>query len=390
MSNEQQSSNRSHPQRKQRRSPLVLDLETGDPDDLFTLMLAAAHPKLNLLAVTITPGSQDQIVLVKYILESVLGLAEAKQVLVGAQEWPRNQKKKKCVDLEKWTAILHPNTSHNEDEQQRTERDPVKTKKKSKKGKKESGIRTDKSANIAFKPTGQVSEWDIQPARELVAAICHDHPEVTLLTCGPTHNLGAAIAAGAKIHRWVAQGGFCGSNFVDAGVVPSVFPKFEGLTHVASWNFGGSIEATLAALQAGEEVVARRVLVGKNICHACTYDEYVDGRLKEFLADSQSRGRNKKETKNKAGAHRKAVQWLNEILTAKYQTDGIITNRKALHDLLALATTIDESVCQLVEVQVDVVDGNKWGAMPVEEPGKTRTFAAIAFDREKFVDALLV
>ena len=43
------------------RVPLVLDLETGDPDDIMTLMLAACHPGVQLKAVTVTPGSLEQL-----------------------------------------------------------------------------------------------------------------------------------------------------------------------------------------------------------------------------------------------------------------------------------------------------------------------------------------
>jgi inosine-uridine nucleoside N-ribohydrolase len=31
---------------------ILLDIETSDPDDVMMLLLAAAHPRVNLLAVT--------------------------------------------------------------------------------------------------------------------------------------------------------------------------------------------------------------------------------------------------------------------------------------------------------------------------------------------------
>lgn len=101
---------------------VVFDMETGDPDDVLTLLLLASHPKVQLLAeawllgafhklvdlshnklsqvyvshlkseVTITPGSVDQISLVFWILKEL----ELSDVRVGAQEWPRNAEKK-CI-----------------------------------------------------------------------------------------------------------------------------------------------------------------------------------------------------------------------------------------------------------------------------------------------------
>ena len=47
---------------------IAFDMETADPDDVFTLCLLAHHPKVNLVCVTVTPGSTKQIGLVKHIL----------------------------------------------------------------------------------------------------------------------------------------------------------------------------------------------------------------------------------------------------------------------------------------------------------------------------------
>jgi pyrimidine-specific ribonucleoside hydrolase len=45
---------------------IAFDMETSDPDDVFTLCLLAHHPCVNLVSVTVTPGSKHQIGLVKY------------------------------------------------------------------------------------------------------------------------------------------------------------------------------------------------------------------------------------------------------------------------------------------------------------------------------------
>ena len=41
---------------------VVFDMETGDPDDFFTLCLLTAHPKVNLRAVTVTPVLANKLV----------------------------------------------------------------------------------------------------------------------------------------------------------------------------------------------------------------------------------------------------------------------------------------------------------------------------------------
>ena len=51
--------------------PLVIDIETGDPDDLLTLIAVACHPKIELRAVTVTPGSHEQLAMVKWVLQQL-------------------------------------------------------------------------------------------------------------------------------------------------------------------------------------------------------------------------------------------------------------------------------------------------------------------------------
>lgn len=48
---------------------VVWDMETGDPDDFLTLLLLLGHPRVNLKAVTVTPGTPDQVGLVRRALE---------------------------------------------------------------------------------------------------------------------------------------------------------------------------------------------------------------------------------------------------------------------------------------------------------------------------------
>ena len=52
---------------------VVFDMETQDPDDFLCLLFLASHPRVNLKAVTITPGSREQVGLVRWAL-CALGL----------------------------------------------------------------------------------------------------------------------------------------------------------------------------------------------------------------------------------------------------------------------------------------------------------------------------
>ncbi|MCP4521067.1 MAG: nucleoside hydrolase [Cytophagales bacterium] len=55
------------------KQDFIFDMETSDPDDVLTLCLLANHKYANLRAVTVTPGTNEQIGLVKHVLKR-LGL----------------------------------------------------------------------------------------------------------------------------------------------------------------------------------------------------------------------------------------------------------------------------------------------------------------------------
>ena len=59
---------------------LHIDIETGDPDDLFTLSMLTTHPKVDLQSVTVFPGGRDQVGLVKAVLKNL----ERSDIPVGA------------------------------------------------------------------------------------------------------------------------------------------------------------------------------------------------------------------------------------------------------------------------------------------------------------------
>lgn len=197
------------------RVPLVWDMETSDPDDFLTLLLLLGHPRVDLRAVTITPGTAEQVGLVRW----ALGALGREDVPVGAFDITRD---KRCVSA--W---------HHD-------------------------------AYGAIAPSR-----DAEPGPDLLRRALQ--PGVTLVTGAALKNLGAILrgpdADGFELDRLVVQGGFAGE-----GVVPPErqLDKFRGRTTCPSFNLNGDPKAVLAA-HAHPGIRVRR-FVSKNVCHGVVYD----------------------------------------------------------------------------------------------------------------------
>ncbi|CAK9057839.1 unnamed protein product [Durusdinium trenchii] len=258
-------------------------METGDPDDVLTLLLLASHPNVNLRAVTITPGSMEQVALVLWMLKEI----QLPEVRVGAQEWPKNAEKK-CV-----------------------------------RGK-------------FYDSFGRIPEHlveGIESAEQVLLESCDQ--DTTLLTGGPLHNLGCVLGVpGFTLGRWVAQGGFAGE-----GVVPSELQleKFAGKRTCQTWNFNGNISAAEAALES--TCILRKVLVSKNVCHRAVYDNRFHLDFVQALEQSE---RIAAQTTRAV-----ALKLLCSAMQAYRRGEG-----KKLHDPLAMAAVVDETVCSFREVRV--------------------------------------
>ncbi len=201
------------------RLRLAWDMETGDPDDFLTLLLLLDHPGVDLVAVTITPGTPAQVGLVRRALEW-FGRAD---LPVGAHDLDHA---KPCVSS--W----HEET---------------------------------------FGPW--TPSRDAAPGHEVLRAVCDD--ATTLLTGAPLKNLGAALREGGlRLGRWVAQGGFAGEGVV---LPERQLPKFRGRRTCPTYNFNGAPRAALAALDS--PAIGERRLVSKNVCHGVAYDAALHERL---------------------------------------------------------------------------------------------------------------
>jgi pyrimidine-specific ribonucleoside hydrolase len=201
--------------------PVVFDMETRDPDDALTLCLLATHPRVALAAVTVNPGTPQQLAVVRDILRRL-----ARSLPVGARD-PASK-----ADA---VSAFHP-------------------------------------AWLGALPVASADGV----AHAIIAGALAADPDTVLLTGAPLHNLRHLLREHPTValRRWVAQGGFAGDNLVPP---ERRLAKFDGRTTCESFNFGGDKKATLAALASPR--IARRDLVAKNVTHGVAWDAALQARL---------------------------------------------------------------------------------------------------------------
>lgn len=223
---------------------VVFDMETGDPDDFLTLVWLLGHPRVNLKAVTVTPGGQDQIALVRWALRQFDRL----DIPVGAYLSP-----------DQWDGKQRVSSWH-------------------------------------YKVFGDIdaSQIHAEPGWEILYQNLDS--ETALLTGAPLKNLGALlrnIDNGDLVpdptfeFPWTCQGGFAGDNIVEP---KNRLPQFAGKITCPTYNLNGDVKSALRALAPSERVFTDRRLVSKNVCHGVFYDralhERVQARLQETLDPS--------------------------------------------------------------------------------------------------------
>lgn len=205
---------------------VIWDMETSDPDDFLTLLLLLGHPRVRLQAVTVTPGTPEQIGLVRCAL-NLFG----QDIPVGAYNL---QHKKPCVSGWHYNAY------------------------------------------------GQIPpSLEAEDGPELLLSLCNE--QTTLITGGPLKNLGQCLRLvqqrnlhNFRLGRLVAQGGFAGE-----GVVPAEkqLGKFKGRRTCPTFNFNGAPGAIVAVLASSH--ITKRVFVSKNVCHGVVYDQKLHASFQE-------------------------------------------------------------------------------------------------------------
>jgi pyrimidine-specific ribonucleoside hydrolase len=181
---------------------LVFDMETRDPDDFLTLLLLLGHRAVNLRAVTVVPGTPEQIGLVRWATEEVF----ARQIPIGAFN-PRQTKS-------------HVSDWH-------------------------------------YAAYGQPRPAEARSGCEVLVENCDAN--TTLVTGAPLRNLALAVRDSSfALGRWVAQGGFAGE-----GVVASErqLEKFRGQRTAVTRNLSAHSNVTHRCL--ASDRIGRRLFVSK-------------------------------------------------------------------------------------------------------------------------------
>ena len=315
---------------------VVWDMETGDPDDFLTLLFLLGHPDVNLKAVTVTPGTPDQVGVVRRALEWF-----DRRIPVGAHNLDHLPPSSRAGD--------GPGVGRH-------------------------GPRGVCVSSWHYKAYGDMPpSRDAVPGGELLHAVCDD--STTLITGAPLKNLGAAMQRpGFRLGRLVAQGGFAGE-----GVVPPALQlaKFRGKVTCPTYNLNGDPGSAVAALT-HPGIVTRR-FVAKNVCHGVVYDHDLHARVTALTALSLShrliwKGMEEYLAKSKKRGARPAQS------TGPAEPDG-----KKFHDPLAACCAIDEGIGTWAEVELYRLRG-EWGARLA--PG-SNTWIIVDHDRERFLRTFL-
>ncbi|HEU4324713.1 MAG TPA: nucleoside hydrolase [Roseiflexaceae bacterium] len=211
---------------------IVFDMETDDPDDFLTLLLLLGHPRARLRAVTIVPGSPEQV-----------GLVRAALGWFGA-------------DL------------------------PV-------------GVFNPRPEKPAVSPWHAAAYGAVAPAHDAEGGaevlLRTATPQTALLVGGPLRNVQAAIQLAAvrgavfAPGRVVIQGGFAGTHLVPP---ERQLPRFHGLETAVSHNLSKHSKSALAAL--AHPGFGERRLVSKNVCHRALYDRELHARIAPLRPRSRS------------------------------------------------------------------------------------------------------
>lgn len=282
---------------------LVWDMETGDPDDFLTLIWLLGHPSIHLKAVTVTPGSPEQVGVVRY----ALSLFHA-DIPVGSFLYDETWENPRTWEASK-------------------------------------GLRKSHVSQWHYKTFGNIPlSLDAQPGWQVLHEACD--AQTTLLTGGPLKNLGAALSRAKgdasifEVGRLVAQGGFAGE-----GVVPpeKQLDKFKGMTFCPTWNLCGDPHSALMALTSPN--IHARYFVSKNVCHRVYYNKPLHSLLKPIR------------TTNPA---------LEMIWDAMEQYLRKKSQGKKFHDPLAACCAVDPSIATWAEVELMYEQG-KWGSQLAEE-----------------------
>lgn len=309
------------------KKKVIFEMETSDPDDFMTLLWLADHPEVNLLAVLVTPGGRDQCQLVQWALDKCDRSNVPIGSLRGPKWWDTQDGQKPRVSGFHYKVYGEAIRNHN-------------------------------PGNVIVGP-------------ELLCERLCLNEQVTVVVGSPPKNLGALFRTVPNhgLHRWVQQGGFAGDNLV---LEADRLDKFKGKITCPSWNVGGAHKQTLELL--ANSSIENKIFVSKNVCHGVIWDPTLQQRLKNKLAEAVG--------DLVSADFRSGLRWFIYGLDSYLRDKG---RGKAMHDLVAAAVVLDESVCVFSdEVEIYRTKG-EWGARLKDG---TNTRISIGFDMNRFVEVL--
>lgn len=211
------------------RLPVVFDMETGDPDDFVTLLLLLGHPKVHLKAITIVPGTPDQIGFIRHVLN----------------RFHRND-----LPIGIFNINAKPSLSNFH-------------------------YKIYRGVHIA-------ESRDAFDGSDILLQYCDE--QTTLICGGPLKNLAKAIEKGGlKLGRLVAQGGFAGDNIVPK---EKRLSKFDGRITCPTFNLSADINAAHIVLNT--DLIKEKYFVSKNVCHGVIYNDEMHRLLEPIQDRSQS------------------------------------------------------------------------------------------------------
>jgi inosine-uridine nucleoside N-ribohydrolase len=211
------------------RLQIVLDMETGDPDDFITLLFLLGHPMVHLKAVTVIPGTPDQIGFIRYVLNRF-----------GRNDLP----------LGAFNINAKPALS--------------------------------KFHLKIYEDPSITESTDALDGSDVLLSHCD---EQTILICGgPLKNVAKAIQTGRfKLGRLVAQGGFAGDNIIPE---EKRLNKFNGKITCPTFNLGADIKSAQIVLDYNG--IKEKFFVSKNVCHGVLYTINTHQQLEKIKDQSQS------------------------------------------------------------------------------------------------------
>lgn len=297
---------------------ILFDMETNDIDDFLTLCYLASHKEVNLLGVTLNPGSPEQVGIVKWVikknkLNTRIGVPDTKFLNI------KSLAKNNNIVSPLHYKIVGENEYSLLNKQSSTARSPV--------SRQVSLARSLEAEEVCF----------------LINDILTKEPDTILLTGAPLVNISKTLNKYPNliINKWYCQGGFAGTNIIDKKYE---LEKFKGKILCRTFNLNVSPNDSLNVVNSKQ--IKEKIFISKNVCHGLFYDN--DLHYKLNIAKKDDIG-------------------LNIIFeTMKHYIEKKHKN-KLIHDLLACTNIFNDKICEFKEVELYYLNG-MWGSKLSKTP----------------------